>query len=322
MAGRHPAARAAVSGAALLLLAVLAACSGQRSRDFDAEGERYRAALIAAGDADSLAVAALLTSHSQPAGRNERLALAARAAAAAPRRPELAWLELQFCIQVDSCDVEAPEVRLRALDPGNGAAWSGSVTRATGISADGEAAQLRASLAAVAAANRFDIYWNPTIVMTARALQRAGMTKDRDAITLALGIGAAQPIPALAEIAHACKEGGVLAHGADAAVCRGLASVLRQGDTMIIESLGCAIALRAWPAATDEYRQAAAERRVQSYRLRVEMELSERQPSGEYLDRYLELLATHRTEQEALLAELVAMGGNPDPPAGWTEPAS
>ena len=311
-----------MSGAAPVLLAVLVACSSQRSRDFDAEREHYRTALIAAGDADSLATAALLTSHSQPAGRSERLALGARAAAGAPSRPELAWLELQFCIQVETCDVELPEARLRALDPGNGAAWTGSVTRATGASADGDAAQLRASLAAIAAANRFDIYWNPIVVLTARALQRTGMVKDQEAITVALGVGAAQAIPAFMEIAHACREGGVLAHGADFTTCRGLASALRHGDTVITESLGCAIALRVWPAASNEYQQADAERRIQRYRLHEQMQLSERQMSGKYLDRYLELLATHRTEQEALLAELVAMGGDPDPPAGWTEPTS
>jgi hypothetical protein len=38
-------------------------------------------------------------------------------------------------------------------------------------------------------------------------------------------------------------------------------------------------------------------------------------------NRYLGLLASHRTEQEVLVAELVAKGIDPRPPAGWTEPA-
>jgi len=103
--------------------------------------------------------------------------------------------------------------------------------------------------------------------------------------------------------------------------CRKLAGALRHSDTLIVEGLGLSVAQRLWPASSDEYRQAAEGRRVLSYRLR---ELGRRSPdvtSDEGANRYLVLLAAHRTEQETLVANLVAAGVDPSPPAGWTDPA-
>jgi hypothetical protein len=35
--------------------------------------------------------------------------------------------------------------------------------------------------------------------------------------------------------------------------------------------------------------------------------------------RYLQLLATHRTEQEVWLADIATSGQSPNPPPGWIE---
>jgi hypothetical protein len=272
-----------------------------------------RAALLAAADADSLEAAALLTPKTLSA---ERLQLVLRAAAAAPARPDLAWLALASCIQVESCDVSPLEARLRAADPGNGAAWMGTLERAAASTP-----QLSASVAGVSGSERFDIYWNQLIVHTAAALERTKTMEDREAVALATGLGAAQAIPALQRLSHACTEVTV-ARPEELGSCRKLAGVLRHGDSFIIEGLGLGIARRVWPASSDEYREAAAATRVLHYRLR---ELAAWNPditSDAGANHYLELLAVHRTEQEALLAELLARGISPSPPAGWTEPAS
>src|SRR5215469_16991708 len=84
---------------------------------------RARSALLAAGDPDSLAAAGLVNPRST---NEERLVLAARASGAAPNRKDLAWLHLELCVRVDSCDVAPIEAQLHALDPGNAAVWSGS----------------------------------------------------------------------------------------------------------------------------------------------------------------------------------------------------
>jgi hypothetical protein len=90
--------------------------------------QRTEQLLIAAGDADSLAAAAMLSVGPtfDPA---QRLTLSARAVSKAPDRPDLVWLNLRLCTQVDTCNPEPLEAQLRALDPDNGAAW---LTRSVG----------------------------------------------------------------------------------------------------------------------------------------------------------------------------------------------
>lgn len=271
-----------------------------------------RAALLAAGDADSLEAAALLTPAKLSA---ERLQLVSRAAAAAPARPDLAWLALALCIQVEACNVAPLEARLRAMDPGNGAAWMGTLAR----SAPGTA-QANASLAGVAGSERFDIYWNLLIVHTADALRRTKTMEDRESVVLALGVGAVLAIPAFQPLGRACRDVAVT-KPEDLSVCRRLSAALRHGDTFIVEALGSSIAQHLWPASSEEYRQAADEKRVLNYRLRKQGEGIPALASDEGASRYRELLATHRTEQEAAVAELVARGIAPSPPADWTEPA-
>ncbi len=107
----------------------------------------------------------------------------------------------------------------------------------------------------------------------------------------------------------------------DLSACRKLSAVLRHGDTFVVEALGSSIAQHLWPASSEEYRQAAEEKRVLYYRLRKQGEGIPALASDEGASRYRELLATHRTEQEAAVAELVARGIAPSPPADWTEPA-
>jgi hypothetical protein len=307
------------SGAAVvaLLLAARAGCDTGQQADRDASAADShadtRAALLAAGDADSLEAAALLTPKNLSV---ERLELVSRAAAAAPARPDLAWLALQSCIQAESCDVTPREAGLRAVDPGNGAAWMGTLARAAAGTP-----QLRASLAGIADSARFDIYWNPLIVHVADALERTKTMEDREAIVLAIGLAAAQAIPALQQMSRGCGD-AAHAQPADPGICRKLSAVLRHSDTAIVEGLGLSIALRVWPASSDEYRRAADEIRVLHFRMRQPGEWSSVATSDERAKRYLRQLATHRTEQEALVADLISAGIDPSPPAGWTDPAS
>ena len=96
---------------------------------YDRKIQRTEQLLIAAGDADSLAAAAMLSVGPtfDPA---QRLSLSARAVSKAPDRPDLVWLNLRLCTQVDTCNPEPLEAQLHALDPDNGAAWFDSIGRA------------------------------------------------------------------------------------------------------------------------------------------------------------------------------------------------
>jgi hypothetical protein len=72
-------------------------------------------------DADSLAAAGLLrTVDRKP---DVAVDLLARATGQAPERADLAWLQIQICQRVSSCNAELLEAQLRVLDPSNGAGW-------------------------------------------------------------------------------------------------------------------------------------------------------------------------------------------------------
>ncbi len=305
----------AAAAAALLIVSGADCQTSQEAAAADSWESRTetRAALLAAGDADSLEAAALLTPKVQSA---ERLQLVLRAAAAAPARPDLAWLALATCIEDQSCDVTPLEARLRAADPGNGAAWMGTLSRAAAGTPE-----FAAALGGVAGSERFDIYWNPFIVHIADALRRTGTMKDQEVAILAIGLGAAQAVPALHQLSRACRDVAA-ARPEDLGTCRKLSGALRHSDTLIVEGVGLSLARRAWAVSSDEYRLATAQARSRSYLLSMQRGSSAEVVSDAGMKRYLELLATCRTEQEALVAALVARGIDPNPPAGWTEGAT
>jgi hypothetical protein len=313
MARAHRAGTSFAAGVVALLVASSADC--QTSEEAAADTNFWeshantRAALLAAGDVDSLEAAALLT----PKRSDEQLQLVLRAAAAAPARTDLAWLALALCIPVESCDVAPLEARLRALDPGEGSAWMGTLAR----TASGTP-QFAAAFAGAAGSERIDIYWNPLIVHVAQALMRTRTMEDGEAVVLAIGLGAAQAIPPFQQLVRPCKD---VSQPENLGTCRKLSAALRHGDSFLVESLGLSIARRLWPASSDEYRKATEETRVLHYRLRTLGALVPDLSSEAGENRYLGFLASHRTEQEAVLADLVARGISPSPPAGWTDPA-
>lgn len=308
----HPVARLLLSGA-VLAAALLAACASEEASHratYEQTVAQARQALLAAGDADSLAVAALLTDKGDA---SERLALVTRAATAAPERPDLAWLQLQQCIRVPGCDVEPVEAHLRKLDPGNGAAWSGSLARSLD-----DAAKRESVVTAIASSERYDIYWNPLIFHTANALIESGAMRAPNALVAAIGIGSAQAIPAFQPLTAGCK--GAALEPAEALVqCRRLSAVLRHGDTYLTEMLGESLAKRLWPVGSPEYQEVVDERRVTRYRWEAAAKANRDFGSPEGTERYLELLATHRTEQEVALAELTRAGLAPNPGAHWKD---
>jgi hypothetical protein len=72
------------------------------------------------------------------------------------------------------------------------------------------------------------------------------------------------------------------------------------------------------PPDSAEVRAADDARRTSSYRLSVWSEESERRLEDEhYAHQYLENLGRYRREQDVIVAEIVAAGRNPTPPAGW-----
>lgn len=305
----------AVCGLVFLLCAGCAANGARQLAAYERNIQRTTAALLAAGDADSLAAASLLR-YGPEVDPAERLTLITRAVAAAPERPDLIWLNIAACIQVESCDPAPLAAQLQGVDPANGAAWFVSIGPAGKLN---DQAAVRKNMAAIAASTRFDIYWNATIVRVTNAVLRTKTMDLRTAFSATIGVAAAKIIPAYQSIVNACK-GESLKDPAVVATCRQVASVMRRGDTYITEMIGVAIAKRAWPEGSAEYIDAASARRVARYRMDTDGKIELHQIwTSRYAAKRLQLMSENKTEQEVILAAIMNAKLSPNPPSGWTD---
>ena len=271
--------------------------------------------LIAAGDADSLAAAAML-SVGPKADPMQRLTLIARAVEKAPDRPDLVWLNVRFCAQVDSCNPEPLQAHFLALDPDNGAAWLDAIARAA--KANDEAA-VHKTLEAIAASARFDIYWNATIVHVTTAIVNTRSMDLPTAVDAINGVAAALTIPPYQPILNACK-GDFLKDPVVVATCRRVASVMRRGDTYMTEMVGVGIAKRAWPDGSTEFLDAVNAKRVAHYRIHVDGQVAiQRARNARYAAKRLQLMTENKTEQGVSLAEIIDAKLSPNPPSDWTD---
>ncbi len=304
-----------LSGLVLLLCTGCAADGARQVAAYERRNQRTTTALLAAGDADSLGAAALLGQWPK-ADPAERLTLISRAVAAAPDRPELIWLYIGACIQVESCEPTPLATQLQRVDPANGAASLASIGRAGKPS---NAPAVGKSLSAIATSMRFDTYWNSTIVHTTNAILRTKTMDLRTAFTATIGAAAAMAIPSYQAIANACK-GESLKDPDLAATCRQVASVMRRGDTFITEMIGVTIAKRVWPEGSAEFLDAASAKRVAHYRIDTDGKISFHHLwSSQYVARRLQLMTEIQTEQEVNLAEIIDARLSPNPPSGWTD---
>ncbi len=306
----RPASAALLTALAPVLLGGCAVKDTGREVTFENREARTGAALITAGDPDSLQAAALLgVVADDPA---QRLQLIQRAAAAAPARPDIAWWHLQLCSRVESCDPQPIAAHLRALDPGNGAAWSAALERSGKLK---DAAALHAALEAISNAERFGVYWNQTIARVANAVIRTRGMEPKGAFIEAVAAANSQLTP-YQQIAEYCQ-GRLLLD--KLATCRRLSAVLRRGDTYLSEIIGLAVAERVWPKGSAEYQAAAQERRVAEYRTDTDERLltQKKEPDNAWALHRLELLAAHDTQQQVVLAVISSAGLNPDPPPDY-----
>ena len=81
--------------------------------------------------------------------------------------------------------------------------------------------------------------------------------------------------------------------------------------------VGVYLARRVWPERSAEYQSAVNARRVAQYRTQADDRLTTRRRlDNTWVQSRLELLATHDTEQDVVLADITRAGLNPDPPEG------
>jgi hypothetical protein len=272
----------------------------------DRRTEETIAALTNRTDADSLAAAGVMSIGKRS---EQSLSLLARATAAAPDRADLFWLRALRCDQLPPCDPDPVEQRLRRLDPTNGAGWFGALARASSSKND---VGVDAALARIGQSDRVDIYWTTLIAHLSRAAVRTGKISLEAAEVSIIGYLAGEVIPAYHYVSDACK-GDRLQHQAILDDCRGVANSLQRGDNLVTEMIGVSIAKRVWPQDSPEWKSAAETRRVYEYRAKFIEKLDLR--GEKRAKEYLALCAQHRREQDVFVAQIIAAGENPNPPA-------
>ena len=289
----------------------------RQSAQREAQMRRLQRALVTAGTPDALAAAALIERLLMGPDSAAALDLAARGAAGAPGRPELAFVQLQLCESAPGCEAGPLETHLQQLDPPNGIAWTYALARAAQQN-DGPAWQ--AARAGLAAAQRVDLYWNRIVARLAAAMAgKAGLDATTAMIDV-IGMEAAFE-PALQPVTRACL-GQEEPAPQVLAECRRIAAALRHGDTTLVEAFGTGLALRLWPAGSAESREVAVERRALRYRIDLMGRNAKLLNSPAAMHLLVPLLTRYPCEQAALRAQYVQLGLDPDPPATWQDPGA
>jgi hypothetical protein len=284
-------------------------CAGWPSLTNERALERAATQLQRQSDADSLAAAGLFRVTED---RVQAVALLARAEAIAPARADLIWLHLRVCQAQPSCDPQPEEHKLRIVSPGNGAGWLGALARAGAAHDD---AAREAALVAIAHTERMDVYWTALIGHLSAAAARTGNLSTAEAMIAVTGIVAAVAIPAYAPLSNSCK-GDRLQRSDIREDCRGVAQALENGDTVITEMMGVAIAKRVWPEDSAEWNAAVERRRVFQYRIDSWKPLEPVTWSATQALQYIALCLEHPREQDVVQAQLMNAGKAPNPPPG------
>jgi hypothetical protein len=269
--------------------------------------------LLAAGDTDSL-VAAAAWGRLGNAGSAERGRLLHEAIKGADGSAYAYWLIHQICESTQPCDSREFEQLLRRVEPANGAIVADFLGRAKHTLSEVEVDSI---LESVADSERFDNYWNASVLHIARALART-RTMDLPTATVAgVGIVAAVSIPQFHLITGACKS-ELTTREIRLSLCRRVAAVLRRGDTYLSEFVGLRMATAAWPRGSAEHDEAESSLQVLRYRMKMQERLFPEPPwTEQFVDAYLDSLSRNRREQDTTVELMTAAGIAPMPDAEW-----
>ncbi len=307
--------------ARVLITSSAAAEKGTDPGQMKAKPELQR--LTAAGTANSLAAAAILSQFGEETDRGG-YAMMGRAVALAPDRADLAWLAVRLCSSASDCDPAQPEAHLRTIDPDNGVGLLGALTRAQARRDD---ATIDSTLAAIASSKRFYVYFNPLVAATAPAVAAArhrGSGKPTDtemaqATVEMIGVMAASVLPPSQSLSFSCQGMDLQQIPGRLERCRNAALAFERADTFIVEGLGLSLQHRLWPPESPQGQAVTVRRRVFQYRLEeynqvgVSSSKLEERPTD-----LIDVFRTHAREQEVALVYIARAGIPADPPADWT----
>jgi hypothetical protein len=297
---------------------VLAGCAHTQSGSADvqsyrAASNREAAVLTARPTSNNLAIAALLSQIGNP-GPRKSLDLIERAEALAPRSPELLWLHLTICEQLN-CEAKAQiAARLQAVDPDNGFAWLPDLVQAQSTGPEATTAMI----VRIGASRRMTFYWNQLVVMTVDALAVAEPSQNLAMRGVgAMGTLAALAIPPLLPLSKACKLEQLDLPGRRAA-CEAMAARMEQSSTVLTQGLALSLEERWWPAGSPQREIVRAKRRRLDYLMTVSSHTSLWHKNA---DMALRIDAARRSdrEEDVALAVVKSLGLPTEPPSDWKD---
>lgn len=279
--------------------------------------------LIAKGTANSLTAAALLKQFGEESD-NGSYPLVARAVQLAPDRRDLAWLAVRLCASSSDCDTVGPEKHFNHIDPANGIASTGALTRAQ---RKNDAAGIDAALTAIGNSERFYVYFDPLVAATATELAMAqhqapappSGKEIAHATVEMIGVIAASVLPPSQSFSYSCKGLALEQVSGRLERCRRAAQAFARADTFIVEGLGLSLQQQLWPLGSPEGASITAQRRVLQYRLEQYSLLNiSSSKIGEFPPDALDVFRAHEREQDVALAYFTRAGVPADPPAKWS----
>ena len=247
------------------ILALLALQSGHALADgLQIWRDAAEKALVARGDANSLATAAVLAFPGHAA-----LDLAVRAGASAPEDAAIGWVHLQLCAHAAGCDIRDAATTLRWVDADNSAAWLPTLAAAQ---KDHDAMEVDRVLVDMAQGARFDFYWNRIVVLTAHSLKnvrgelpRQAPKSDATRLPAMAGLAATEMLPSFLPLNEACREpaAGTERHES----CLKLSKIMQRGDTVVAQLAGFGLEKHLVAPDGKEARAIAERRRVLEWRV-------------------------------------------------------
>lgn len=325
---------------AVLLLALgfvtgLPACTTAPERPFNAE-EAYphwmaktRDALVERGDPASIYAAGLLTQAAWPGitrSDTESHALFKRAAAGARDNVIMSTIFLASCLRVPTCDADGAAAALQGLDPDN-AVW-----RMPGFAAavrTGDQAEIDRELEQLAQASRFDMYGNPSIILTIDVLKRTGLPASPEPgstgaaaewMTTAIGGFVYHSMTIFGSIPDACK--GASSGSARREACLAIYRKMARSDTSVVQALGSSLLKRTADPGSADAALADAWRRDFDWSGTQLAEVYRTRDPRKALAEHERAVRENPREDDSLRALLVALGLPPDPPPAWSRPES
>jgi hypothetical protein len=265
---------------------------------------------------DHLATAAILAVPFGGEAKTElAMELIERAEALAPQRPELVWVQLALCEQLQ-CDASMRiEDHLKEVDPQNGFVWAPELERAQ---ASGSEAAVTDAILRIGNSSRMTLYWNELEVMLVDGLTAAEPSESLESRGVeAIGILSAQAIPPLQPMSKACRLEQFDLPGRRTA-CEAMLQRMEQSSTVLTQGFALSVQERWWPAGTPQHEALRKKRR----RLDYLMMMASRIRWGRMnRDMAVRIDAARRTEREedVELALVRSFGLPTDPPADWKD---